>query len=215
MARAMTFRRARAGLLALAATAVTACFGAVPAQAGLLVKSAPDCDSPDSAQVFQPWGDSANYFLAPDGGLEQGGAGWDLDGASVVAGNESFAVSGDGSSALDLPHGSSATSPAVCVGLENPTMRFFVRKTGDTGLLPALNTLRVDVMIEDNLGVISSLPIGLVSASGEWKPSPRVPVVANLLALLPGAHTPVAFRFVPQGGDWQVDDVYVDPYGGH
>jgi hypothetical protein len=38
-------------------------------------------------------------------------------------------------------------------------------------------------------------------------------VVANLLPLLPGAHTPVAFRFTPQlGGEWAIDDVYVDPF---
>ena len=37
-------------------------------------------------------------------------------------------------------------------------------------------------------------------------------VVANLLPLLPGEHTPVAFRFTALGGDWSIDDVYVDPY---
>jgi hypothetical protein len=38
-------------------------------------------------------------------------------------------------------------------------------------------------------------------------------VVANLLALLPNETTPVAFRFTAQGGDWSIDDVWVDPYG--
>ena len=38
-------------------------------------------------------------------------------------------------------------------------------------------------------------------------------VLANLLPLLPGAHTPVAFRFTPLlGGEWSIDDVYVDPF---
>jgi hypothetical protein len=41
-----------------------------------------------------------------------------------------------------------------------------------------------------------------------------MPIVANLLPLLPGDHTPVAFRFTPVGlgGDWRIDDLYVDPY---
>ena len=39
-----------------------------------------------------------------------------------------------------------------------------------------------------------------------------MPVVANLLALLPGARTPIAVRFTAEGGSWLVDDVYVDPY---
>ena len=37
-------------------------------------------------------------------------------------------------------------------------------------------------------------------------------VIANLLPLLPGETTPVAFRFTAQGADWSIDDVYVDPY---
>jgi len=41
-------------------------------------------------------------------------------------------------------------------------------------------------------------------------------VVANLLPLLPGHHTPVAFRFTPLlGSSWSVDDVFVDPYARH
>jgi hypothetical protein len=35
---------------------------------------------------------------------------------------------------------------------------------------------------------------------------------ANLLPLLPGSKTAVAFRFTAVSGDWQIDDVYVDPF---
>jgi hypothetical protein len=40
-----------------------------------------------------------------------------------------------------------------------------------------------------------------------------MPLVVNLLPLLPGDYTPVAFEFTPQGygGNWRIDDVYVDP----
>jgi hypothetical protein len=39
-----------------------------------------------------------------------------------------------------------------------------------------------------------------------------MPLVVNLLPLLPGEQTPVRFRFTPQGSaNWQIDDVYVDP----
>jgi hypothetical protein len=37
-------------------------------------------------------------------------------------------------------------------------------------------------------------------------------VLASLLPLLPGDHTPVRFRVTAQGGSWQIDDFYVDPY---
>jgi hypothetical protein len=41
-----------------------------------------------------------------------------------------------------------------------------------------------------------------------------MPVIANLLPLLPGELTPVRFRFTPVGlgAAWQIDDVYVDPF---
>ena len=48
--------------------------------------------------------------------------------------------------------------------------------------------------------------------NGQWKPSPRFLVVANLLPLLPGEKTPVQFRVRSVGlGTWSVDDFYVDP----
>jgi hypothetical protein len=36
-------------------------------------------------------------------------------------------------------------------------------------------------------------------------------ILANLQPLLPGDRTPVAFTFTPLLGEWQIDDVYVDP----
>jgi hypothetical protein len=129
----------------------------------------------------------------------------------VEDGNEPFFVHGAGErSALALPSGSSATSPSMCVGILHPTMRFFARNRGSL-----LSTLRVEVLFEDASGRIHALPIGLVLGDNKWHPTLPFPVVANLLALLPGEHTAVAFRFVPTGlgASWVIDDVYVDPYG--
>jgi hypothetical protein len=185
-----------------------ACFGTAPASASLLVESAQDCDSPSTAPVFSPWVDYANYFHAPNGGFENGDTDWTLDdGAAVVSGNNSYNLSGPGSSSLRLPSGSDAVSPSVCVGLGEPTLRFVVKKTSGS----LLSTLRVDVLIEDHLGLIQVLPIGLTGGGSSWQPSPPMFVVANLLPLISGDQTPVAFRFVPQGGTWQIDDMYVDP----
>ena len=40
--------------------------------------------------MFTQWGDDGYYELAPDGGFEKGGTGWDFSGgAKIVAGNES------------------------------------------------------------------------------------------------------------------------------
>lgn len=202
-------RRALRPVLAVLATCAAALATAAPAGAGVLTASATTCPDVTNARVFSPWLDYASYFLAPDGGFEAGAQDWDLDGASVVADNEPFAVSGPGSQALAVPAGSDATSPVVCVGTDRPTLRFFVKRTGGS----VLSTLRVDVHFLDAFGGVHTLPAGVVSGSGAWAPSPVVLVAASLLPLLPGDRTPVTFTFAAQGGSWVVDDLHVDPYG--
>lgn len=204
-------RSLRTRILALALPMAAVLVAAPSAQAGPLVASAGDCDAQELSQPFMPWADPAYYTLAPDGGFEDGGGSWNLDGgAAVVSGNESHHVRDAGDSkSLKLPSGSSATSAVMCVGLEHPTLRLFARNTGSP-----LSTLRVEVHFEDALGEVHSLPIGVVAGTGSWQPSLPMVLGVNLLPLLPGERTPVAFEFTPQGagGNWRIDDVYVDPY---
>jgi len=202
-------RRALRPVLAVLAAGAAALGAAAPANAGLLAASAGDCADVTTARVFAPWLDPARYFLAPDGGFEAGAAGWELDGAAVVDGNEPFEVSGPGSHSLALPSGATATSPVVCVGIDRPTIRFFVKRTG--GSLPS--HLQVSVNFTGPLGQPLTLPVGVVGGSSTWQPSPTMVVAASLLPLLPGKRTPVTFTFTAQGGSWLVDDVHVDPYG--
>ncbi len=181
------------------------------AHAGVLVKASPPCEGQALERPFLRWLDPASYTLAPDGAFSGGAEGWDRRGAAVVADNEPYRVHGDrATAALDLPRGSSATSPPVCVGLEHPTVRLFARNTGSV-----LGVLRVEVRFEDAVGAVHTLPIGVVAGIGGWQPSLPLPVIANLLPLLPGQHTAVAFRFTPVGvgSAWRIDDFYVDPYG--
>jgi len=196
-------------LAAVAALAVTAS----TAGAGVLVASAPSCDNQPLSQPFTPWLDYANYTPLPGGDFEDGAAGWSLSsGSGVAAGNEPYDVGGVGdASSLALPSGASATSAPICVGLEHPTIRFFAKRR-TTGLLASLSTMRVDVLFELSNGTVATLTVGTVLNGGSWQPTLPMLAVANLLPLLPGEHTPVAFRFTAQGGDWSIDDVYVDPY---
>jgi hypothetical protein len=207
----IAMRREGRFMVALAGAVCALALAAQPSHAGVLVASAPSCPTTATSHPFLPWLDIASYIPAPDGGFEAGAKGWDLDGATPVAGNETFKVGGSADdTALRVPAGGSATSPAFCVGLEHPTARLFAKRVGGS----LLSTLRVDVEFEDALGKTNYLPIGLVALNGgSWQPTLPMLMVANLLPLLPGAHTPVALRFVPQGGgSWLVDDVYVDPY---
>ena len=188
---------------ALAALAI-----ATPAASASLLNGCPDAGA---SQPFQPWGDDAMYVLAPDGGLEQGGGAWDLDGAAVVAGNESFQVGGAGDSwSLSLPDDGRATTADTCIGLDSPTMRFFARNDGDPD-----GRLVVSVIVDTLLGPLT-LPIGSVDGTDAWHPTPPFLLLANLTALpiVNDSTASIRLRFTPHGGDWRIDDVYVDPWKG-
>lgn len=192
-------------LRTLAATAVAAAALLAPATslAGPIVADAPNCAAQSLSQPFLPWADVAHYALDPGGSFENGNK-W--NGGSVVAGNEPWNVTGAGdSSSLSLGNGESTTSRSVCVGIEHPDLRFFAKGSN------ALATLRVDVLFEDSFGHVLSAPIGAVTGSKGWAPTLPMPIAVNLLPLLPGNYTAVAFRFTASGGSFQIDDVYVDP----
>jgi len=208
LSRRLKLRIGSTAAIALAALSASA----VSANAGVLVSSAPSCADQKLSKPFAPWLDFANYTPLPGGNFEGSTSGWSLGSARVAAGNETFHVGGAGdASSLRIPAGGSVTSAPICVGLEHPTIRFFAKR--HTGGTANLSTMRVDVLFENNLGILNTLPIGVVTASANWQPTLPMTVVANLLALLPGERTPVAFRFTPMlGGEWSIDDVYVDPY---
>jgi hypothetical protein len=190
--------------------ALTALTGAPAAQAGPLVESAEGCANVSLERPFIRWLDPNNYFLAPNGGFESGASRWSLDGASVVDGNEPYYVHGTGESkSLSIPSGASATSDTACVGLNEPTIRLFVKSSSAS----PLSRLKVEVLYEDAFGNVRSATIGSVPALGATTWTPHLPMLigVNLLALI-GDQTPVEFRFTAQGSaGWKIDDVYVDP----
>jgi hypothetical protein len=201
--------RLRSLCLAAVAAAAALAVSAPGASAGLLVSSAKNCQPQPVSKAFAAFGDRADYQLAPGGSFEAGAESWQLSGrASIVSGNEPWKVNGsrDGRS-LKLPPGATATSPVMCVGLEHPTIRLFAKNNR-----ALLSTMTVEVIFETSLGLKAAVPIGVLLPHGQWKPSPRFLVIANLLPLLPGEKTPVQFRVRSVGlGTWSVDDFYVDP----
>jgi hypothetical protein len=197
--------------IAVFATTATMALSTGAAQAGVLVSSATSCSSETLSQPFLPWVDVAQYTPVPGGTFENNSNAWTLTGdAGMTRGNESFSVSGfNDSKSLSLPAGSSATSPAMCVGIENPDLRFFVRNTGS-----ALSTLQVSVEYEDAFGNVQTTPLAYLSSGSSWQPTVQIPLAVNLLPLLPDNKTAVAFQFTTMGsGNWQIDDAYVDPWG--
>jgi hypothetical protein len=190
---------------------VLAALAATPAQAGLLVKTATNCSTQTLSNPFSRFGDNAAYTPVPGGSFETGDAAWTMTGgAKLIAGNETYKVrSSTDSRSLYLPAGATATSPSMCVGLEHPTIRWFNKQSS---LLNLTGAMTVEVLFEDSLGQVLSLPIGAGLLGSSWQPSLPGVVTANLLPLLPGQKTAVAFRYRSVLGNWTVDDVYVDPY---
>ena len=163
------------------------CAGRPPASAGI-------CDA-TATQPFLPWLDPARYVLAPGGAIETGTNTWQLSGAAaIVPGNEPYKVHdlADDES-LSLPPGSAALTRRVCLGLTDPTIRFFALNTGSP-----LATLKVEVLFRDGLGaLLGRATIATLTAFPEWQPTAAIPVLANA-TVLAGTRW-VQFRFTPNG----------------
>lgn len=184
-----------------AAVAVLVCFAA----------SAQACDYDGAEQVFKPWGDNHFYVLAPDGGFEAGGAGWSLSGgAATVAGNESFFLNDPADKrSLSLPSGSSAVSPPICMSLDTPIFRLVARNTGS----PSAG-LKVEASYK-LLGLVRTKTVSTVTAGKNWAPAQEMSTVLTLSTVV-GTLIPSAIQIkitpVGSGGNWQVDDLYIDPF---
>lgn len=204
---------ARRAVLAVLASAVLALsFGSsARADEGLLGLS---CGH-EASHPFARFLDPLPYTLIPDGGFEEGAAGWDLDGgARVVSGNEPWDLSGEGSRSLYLPARSSATSPPMCVELTLPIVRFVSSGGG------FLTYLKVEALWKDASGRSHSVVLlpGALPTGNRWAPTlPLLQLGGALNALtLNGLTTEMQFRFTPSGlwggGSWRIDDVFVDPW---
>jgi hypothetical protein len=179
------------------------------ARAGKLLAAA-DCDYGDAASFFAPWGDAATYMLAPQGDLSET-HGWTLNKhASVTRWADPFSGAAQ---SLQFAKGAEAATPAMCVNLDHPTIRFFARDLGGNGK----SRLKVDVLYEDFSGGVKHLTIAKLTAGSEWRPSVILPMRMNMLALAsPSGLTAVAFKFKAEGlqkdETLSISSVYVDPF---
>ena len=171
------------------------CF-ASPAQAA--------CSYPDAEQVFAKWGDTRYYELAPDGGFEEAGNGWDFSGgAELVAGNETEFLNGEeDETSLSIPYGGVATSPRVCVDDTTPVFRLMALNAGD-------EKAKLQVTVTYELIGKSDARSTDVRAEDEWEPTKPLKLETK------GAEERVArISFTPKDaeGDWLIDDLYIDPF---
>jgi hypothetical protein len=195
-------------LWCVAAAFVAAIGLSVPAaSAGTLTRLSllPSCGA--TSQPFTHWGDTESYCAFPNLGFESGKTAWTVTGsASVVAANEPWHVSGAGTHSLQLGPHATATSSPLPVSLLDPWIRLFARSAGANG------PLRVQVVFHGLLGNLTGLlNVGTLSPSGysSWQPTQEVLSTLALPLLTTSAQ--VVLTSQASSGNWQVDDVYLDP----
>jgi hypothetical protein len=205
---------ARLRFLVLAVLAAAA-FSVPAANAGLIgdllggTLLSGNCAS-GGTQVFSPWQDFANYYLAPNGSFEAGTTGWSLSGgAGVVSGNEPFYKTGTHS--LALPSGSSALSPTICLGPNQLFVRMFANDKGGTD-----SGLRVRVVWYGLLNkVLGISDFAVFAPGGGWSPTAKLNssggLQVPLLPILGSTSARVQITPVGSGSKWQIDDLYIDP----
>lgn len=183
---------------ALGWATVLAGLALVPAQAASA--SALTCPTPVLSQPFSALGDTNQYALAPGQAVDNfTGAGWTLSGgASITA---AALADGTTGSVLNLPAGSRAVSPAMCVTGGYPAARMVTRTLG-TGASAGMT--------------FSVSPAGTTAKSGgmpvlstpSWAASAPVSVA-------PGNTAAEMVQFTLVGGakapTEQVYNLYVDP----
>lgn len=179
------------------------------AKTGRLLAGA-DCGTGPTSQIFAGWGDPASYALAPQGDLSTSDD-WTLNKqASVVGEGDPFSGA---SNSLELVKGAEAATPAMCVNLDNPTLRFFARDVGGNGKA----NLKVDMLYEDFDGHIRRMTVAKLKANAEWQPIMPLPIYLNFLAAASSSGvTAIALQFKAEGlqKDEVIDisGIYVDPF---
>ena len=181
------------------------------AQAALAYGSPLPCASRSEAAVFAPWGDTATYFLASNGGFENGSTDWSLgNGAKVVDGNETYYVGGASNGhSLRLPPNSSAESRTFCVSRGEDTLRLFVNNSHVSGAILHVDATAVN---PDNGAVgYAAFDVNGDVPSSPWTPTMKLKI-PNVLG---GSGTELlTLRFTLRGTPttWAIDDVYMDPF---
>lgn len=173
------------------------------------------CQSQVVTSPFAAFGDSASYFLAPDGSFEAGAKGWTLKGAKVVTGNETLGIL-KGNKALQLGGKgvvgvSRAISPELCIDASHPTFRFVVKNSSPVAVL---NTW---INFKSSSGVALRVPAkGNVLNFGLWTVGAVQPLATAIPSLFLGTGTTATIEFeassTTTAAGIQIDAVMVDPY---
>jgi hypothetical protein len=178
------------------------------------VESVETCSYPSIVQPFLRFDDTRDYVLAPGGDFEQRyGHGWELSGAKIGGGNAKYKVGGrDDHDSLRMSTDGTTMSPTMCVDLNMPTFRFFVRALDNS------TNLKVEVAYPDSADPSFEQVALLVGRdyNDVWALTEDVMLSPERGGTVFGGRGAV-MRFTVIGnsadraGAWRIDDIYIDP----
>jgi len=168
------------------------------------------CPSQPVTTPFSNWGDTNSYFPVPGGSFEgtADDVGWNLNNASLTAGNEPFNVNSPGDSqSLTIDGGGTATSPYFCVDNTMQSLRFIAQQL-DPG-----SDLQVVALVKTWSGIRTVQVGDLADGSfSSWAPTDPMDGGAGQLPADRTVDVALQFSVPGSSGSWQIDDVFVDPY---
>ena len=166
------------------------------------------CNYPNAEQVFSDYGDYAYYELAPDGGLEGGGTGWEFSGGAVLVTGDETGTFNDSADQVELsiPYGATAISPRFCVDQTTPHFRLMTINSGKKDA-----KLKVKVLYEYvKDGKLETKDKGYeIRSAKTWGPSDPIELKTDREQ---ERIARIAFTPKEKEGAWLIDDLYIDPF---
>jgi hypothetical protein len=184
--------------LGLAVLAMSVAGGSAQAAAPATTSA---CSQPDYtfSQPFASLGDSNLYTLAPGQSVDSfTGQGWTLTGGAKLV--TTTLADGATGKVLDLPSGSTAVSPAMCVNSQYPDARAELRQLG--------NGPGMHMYVAYTGGKSGGQSSGAVVGGSTWGVTRAIELHAGNLSGWQLAQ----YTLVGEKGEAQLYDFYVDPH---
>ncbi len=186
-----------------ATTNSTEAVGSVTSTAATTVSAS--CEGQTFGQPFEAFGDENYYTLVPGSQFNGPEEGWTLSGGAKIV----SVTRPDGSSGgvLQLPKGSEAVSPPMCVTLLYPTARLWAAAVAETR-----GSVKTQVVYSSAKGVAVARTVAKLQPEAAWSPSEAFEVRPELGGNKEGPR-PVRFVFAAKSDKEPFDlyDLYVDP----
>jgi hypothetical protein len=161
---------------------------------GRTALSAQNCPEPTLYQPFRPWGDPHQYFLVTGAHFQSVVGDWELRRAVIDGGD------------LNIAPGGTVVTPKFCVGDQEPSFRMMVRAPDSTA------RLRIDALFLGTSGELRRDRVGyLYGNKPTYRPSPIIWMGTNYRAAR-GEKTAIAFQFTAERGNWEIDNLFIDPF---